>query len=79
MELGMIGLGRMGSNMAQRLLNGGRRVVAYDPSKEALAGVAGLGAVAVGSVEALAKKLTRPRAVWLMAPSGAATEEAIDS
>ncbi len=79
MELGMIGLGRMGSNMAQRLLGGGHRVVAYDPIKEAVQAVANQGAIAATSVVDLVTKLTSPRAVWIMVPSGEPTESTINA
>ncbi len=79
MELGMIGLGRMGSNMTRRLLGGGHQVVVYDPVKEAVEAVVGQGAVSATSLGELAAKLTRPRAVWLMVPSGEPTESAINA
>lgn len=79
MELGMIGLGRMGSNMAHRLLGGGHRVVAYDPLKEAREAVVRLGAAGADSVAALVEKLAPPRAVWLMVPAGSPTETTIDT
>ncbi len=78
MELGMIGLGRMGSNMVQRLLRGGYRVVTYDLSKEAIKASEAMGAVGSGSLGELVQKLTPPRAVWLMLPAGEATESTID-
>ncbi|MSQ07647.1 MAG: decarboxylating 6-phosphogluconate dehydrogenase [Dehalococcoidia bacterium] len=77
MDIGMIGLGRMGGNMAQRLLQGGHRVVVYDPRPEAVAGLAGLGAAGAASVTELAEMLVPPRAVWVMAPPGAPTEQTI--
>ena len=77
MELGMIGLGRMGGNMAQRLLQGGHRIVAYDASAPAIAAAAQHGAAAASSLPDLIAKLTSPRAVWLMLPAGAVTEKAI--
>jgi 6-phosphogluconate dehydrogenase len=77
MELGMIGLGRMGAGMAERLLKGGHRLVVYDPQKAALDAVAGKGAAAAVSVVELCQKLARPKAVWLMVPAGEATEATI--
>ncbi|TMA08353.1 MAG: decarboxylating 6-phosphogluconate dehydrogenase [Deltaproteobacteria bacterium] len=70
MELGMIGLGRMGANMTERLLRGGHRVVSYDRSSQAVQSVVGKGASAAESLEALAVALRVPRVVWLMVPSG---------
>ena len=77
MEIGMVGLGRMGGAMAQRLLHGGHRVVAYDPRAEAVQSLEAQGASGASSVAALVSLLAPPRAVWIMAPVGAATEEAI--
>ena len=79
MELGMIGLGRMGGNMVERLLKGGHRVVVYDRGSEAVAASASRGAVGAASLADLAGRLSRPRAVWVMVPSGAPTQETIDS
>ena len=79
MELGMIGLGRMGSNMAQRLIDGGHQVVAYDLVKEAVAAIVKKGATGALSYADLAGKLTRPRAIWLMVPSGEPTETTIST
>jgi len=79
MELGMIGLGRMGSNIARRLLRGGHRVVVYDTEKEAVAALAEEGASGAGSVAELVSKLTVPRAVWVMVPSGEVTENVVNS
>ena len=79
MELGMIGLGRMGSNMARRLLGGGHRVVVYDPVKEAVAAVVKEGAVGAASIAEMTEKLARPRAIWLMVPSGEPTESTIST
>ena len=75
MELGMIGLGRMGGNMARRLLRGGHRVVAYDRDVKAVKTAAGWGAEAATSLEDLTQKLAVPRAVWLMLPAGEATKK----
>jgi 6-phosphogluconate dehydrogenase len=71
MQLGMIGLGRMGANMARRLLAGGHRCVVYDRSPEAVAEARGAEAVGASSIADLAKKLTTPRAIWLMVPAAA--------
>ncbi len=77
MELGMIGLGKMGSNMVRRLLGGGHSVVAYDPVPQAVQDVARQGASAASSVADLITRLAAPRAVWIMVPSGDATEGTI--
>jgi 6-phosphogluconate dehydrogenase len=77
MELGIIGLGRMGGNMVQRLLEGGHRVVVYDQSADAVAASVALGAVAADSLENMASQMTAPRAVWVMVPAGDPTEETI--
>jgi 6-phosphogluconate dehydrogenase len=77
MELGMIGLGRMGANMTERLLRGGHRVIAYDRSREAVQRVAAVGAVAVDSLADFVAALRPPRAVWLMVPSGKPVDDTI--
>ena len=74
MDLGMIGLGRMGTGMSRRLLRGGHRVVAYDRDPEAVKGVADDGAATSASLEALAGELSPPRTLWLMVPAGQPTE-----
>ena len=79
MEIGMIGLGRMGGNMVQRLLIGGHRVVTYDRSEEAVAASQSQGAAGASSLEDLAACLAPPRAVWVMVPAGQPTEDTIDS
>ncbi len=78
MELAMIGLGRMGGNMAQRLLRGGHRVVAYDASGDAVAASQEQGATGAASLEEVVALLTPPRAVWLMLPQGQVTNDTID-
>ncbi len=78
MDLGMIGLGRMGGNMVQRLLGGGHRVVAYDPNSEAVERLAQQGAQGATSIEDVVAGLQTPRAIWIMVPSGDPTEETID-
>jgi 6-phosphogluconate dehydrogenase len=73
--LGLVGLGRMGGNMARRLAKGGVRVVGYDPDAAVRAGLAHEGALeAVDSLQALVTRLPAPRVVWLMVPAGRVTE-----
>jgi len=79
MELGMVGLGRMGGNMAQRLLTGGHHIVAFDPQALAVKAAEGNGADGASSLDELVSKLTAPRAVWVMVPDGAPTESTIKS
>ncbi len=79
MDLGMVGLGRMGANMAERLLRGGHRVVGYDPLPEAVDRLAAKGGVAARSLRAIVEQLTPPRAVWLMVPSGPPVDQTIDA
>ncbi len=69
MEIGMIGLGRMGANMATRLLRAGHRCVVYDPNPQAVQALAEIGAEAAPDLVALCDKLARPRALWLMVPA----------
>jgi 6-phosphogluconate dehydrogenase len=71
MKLGMIGLGRMGANMAERLVRAGLQVVGFDPGAEALARAAERGIGAANSLAALLEALPAPRIVWLMVPAGA--------
>ena len=78
MELGMIGLGRMGGNMVQRLLGSGHRVVAYDTNEEAVAGSRSQGADGAHTLEELVAQLTPPRPVWLMLPQGQPTEDTME-
>ena len=69
MQLGMVGLGRMGANLSRRLMRAGHEVVAYDVSPEAVEGLAGEGAVGASSLEDFVAKLTAPRAAWIMVPA----------
>jgi 6-phosphogluconate dehydrogenase len=78
MELGMIGLGRMGSNMVRRLLGGGHRIVVYDPVKSAVRRVVEEGAEGAEDLSTLVSLLAPPRAVWVMVPSGEITQNTID-
>jgi len=79
MKIGMVGLGRMGSNMTLRLLRGGHEVVAHDVSPEAIDRVAAEGAISAPSVQDFLRELDGPRAVWVMVPSGAITEDTIST
>ncbi len=69
MELGMIGLGRMGSNLVRRLVRDGHRAVVYDVNPESVAQLVGDGVVGAGTLEELVDTLTAPRAVWVMVPA----------
>lgn len=69
MQLGMIGLGRMGANMVRRLTKGGHKCVGYDPHPPAVAALKTEGASGVNSLDDFVKSLSRPRAVWLMVPA----------
>lgn len=79
MKIGFVGLGKMGGRMIERLMNGDHEVVAYDPIQEVLNNAEKKGATPAGSLEELIEKLEAPRAVWIMVPSGAITEETIIS
>lgn len=78
MELGMIGLGRMGANMTERLVRGGHRIISYDRSPEAIQQVVDKGATGGRSLADLVKQLTPPRAIWLMVPSGDPVDQTIE-
>jgi 6-phosphogluconate dehydrogenase len=75
----MIGLGRMGANMAQRLLRGGHEVIGYDPAEAARSALQQNGAKTAASLAELAGKLKAPRVVWLMVPSGEITDTTISN
>jgi 6-phosphogluconate dehydrogenase len=79
MQLGIIGLGKMGANMAQRLMAAGHEVVGFDLDPEAVASVAALGATEATSVTDLAGKLEAPRAVWIMVPHGPPVDATIEA
>ena len=74
MKLGMIGLGRMGANMAQRLLRGGHQLAGFDPKPEARKGIEDNGAESADSLSLLVTKLPAPRTLWLMVPAGEITD-----
>ncbi len=78
MQLAMIGLGRMGGNMVQRLVQGGHEVVVFDRSAEAVQAHVAKGARAAGDLAALCAALTPPRVVWIMVPAGAPVESTIE-
>jgi len=79
MEIGLVGLGKMGGNMVLRLLKGGHRVVVYDVIEAAIATAEVAGAVGARSLGELVKKLPAPRLVWVMVPSGKITDDTIQS
>jgi 6-phosphogluconate dehydrogenase len=78
MQLGLVGLGKMGANMAERLRLAGHEVVGFDFSADAVAKLTKAGSVGVSSLEELAKKLTGRRAVWIMVPQGKPVDETLE-
>ena len=78
MQLAMIGLGRMGGNMVQRLLQGGHQVVVFDRSADAVKAHVALGAEAAKDLAELCGQLSAPRVVWVMVPAGSAVESTIE-
>lgn len=78
MDIGMIGLGKMGANMAQRLIQGGHRVVGFDPNADARKALQGKGGETADSLDDLVGKLKAPRAVWMMVPSGEVTDKTVE-
>lgn len=79
MQLGLIGVGRMGGNMSRRLARGGHSLVAWDRNVDAVRALAADGIGAASSIEDLVAMLTPPRAVWVMVPAGEATEQTISA
>jgi 6-phosphogluconate dehydrogenase len=77
MQLGMVGLGRMGANIVRRLLRDGHECVAYDVDPDAVTKLEAEGAIGAGSLDDLVAKLSRPRAVWIMVPAGEIVEETV--
>jgi 6-phosphogluconate dehydrogenase len=77
MQIGLIGLGRMGGNIARRLMRHGHEAIVHDRDSRAVAALASDGAIGVAGIDQLAHKLSRPRAVWVMLPAGEITETAI--
>ena len=77
MQLGMIGLGRMGGNMSERCMRGGHMMVVYDRAPDVVAAYVAKGAIGMASLEELVQRLEVPRAIWVMLPAGEVTEAAI--
>ncbi len=78
MQFAMIGLGRMGGNMVERLIQHGHQAVVFDRSAEAVQKYAGMGAAAATGLADLVRQLAAPRVAWVMVPAGAATDSTID-
>jgi 6-phosphogluconate dehydrogenase len=78
MKIGIIGLGRMGGNIARRLMRGGHEVVVWDRNTDAVTGLAGEGAIGADSLSDMKSKLATPAIYWVMLPAGAPTEETIE-
>ena len=79
MDMGMIGLGRMGANMTQRLVRGGHRIIGFDPKPEARKSIEDNGAESAAALDALVAKLEAPRTLWMMVPAGAITDATVDA
>src|SRR5712691_2589131 len=77
MQIGMVGLGRMGGNMARRLMRGGHKVVAWARNAKVVQELAGEGAVGTTTLDDFVAKLAAPRVAWVMVPAGAATEQVV--
>src|SRR5689334_20308572 len=78
MQLGVIGLGRMGGNIVRRLIRSGHRAVVFDKDSKAVSALAGDGAAGADSLAKFVGQLEKPRAVWIMLPAGKITEATID-
>jgi 6-phosphogluconate dehydrogenase len=77
MELGIVGLGRMGANMARRLMRDGHQIVAYDVNPEAVAALSGEGAQGASSIQDMVSAMSAPRSIWVMVPAGEITEKTV--
>ncbi len=77
MQLGMIGLGRMGANMVRRLMRNGHQCVVFDLSPDSVKELSGEGAIGAASLDDFVKKLTKPRVAWVMVPAGDPTEKTV--
>ena len=78
MQLGMVGLGKMGANMTRRLMRGGHELVVSDLSADSVKQLAGEGAVGSSGLQDMVQKLKAPRAVWIMVPAGGPTEKTVE-
>src|SRR5260370_41717170 len=79
MQIGMIGLGRMGGNIVRRLIRSGHSAVVYDKDPKAVAGLSADGALGSKELEDFVAKLEKPRAAWVMLPAGKITEATIET
>ncbi len=79
MQLGMIGLGRMGGNMVRRLMKGGHSCVVYDRDAERVKELAGEGAKGASDLAGIIAALEKPRAIWVMLPAGVVTEDTVNT
>ncbi|MGH9939580.1 MAG: NAD(P)-binding domain-containing protein, partial [Blastocatellia bacterium] len=78
MQLGMIGLGRMGGNMVRRLMRGGHECFVFDLNAESVKQMESEGATGARTIEDLVEKMRKPRAIWMMVPAGDPTEKIVD-
>src|SRR6185437_10199769 len=78
MQIGMIGLGRMGASMVRRLMRGGHDCVVYDVNADAVAGVVKEGARGASSLDAFAAALKKPRVAWMMVPAAVVEQTVVD-
>lgn len=79
MQIGMVGLGRMGANMVRRMAQGGHECIVFDLNPDNTAQVAGDGVTATGSIAEMVESLSAPRAVWIMVPAGEATRQTVET
>jgi 6-phosphogluconate dehydrogenase len=77
MQLGMIGLGRMGANIVRRLMRGGHTCVVFDRNPDVVQQLAGEGATATNSLDEFIRALIKPRVAWVMVPAGEPTEQTV--
>ena len=77
MQIGIVGLGRMGSNIAKRLMSRGHKIVAFDHSAKAVEAISGASATGVSSLKDMVTALAAPRVFWIMLPAGKPTEETV--
>ena len=77
MQIGMVGLGKMGANMVRRLMRDGHECIVFDLSGDAVRQMESEGAVGAGSLDDLAQKLAKPRAAWVMVPAGKPTDQTV--